>query len=115
MDRHRLQRVAHLLRVELSDMIMKQKIKDPRVSSMVSISDIQVSRDLSYAKVFVSSFEDHARLQSAVEGLNSAAGFIQSQVGKKIRLRSTPKLTFIVDHAIEKGFQITEKLKDAMS
>ncbi len=115
MDNHRLKRVAHLLREQLGGMIMKGEIKDPRVTTMVSISNIDVSKDLSYAKVFISSFEDHRKLQSAVDGLNHAAGFIQGVVGRRIKLRTTPKLTFISDHAIEEGFIVTEKIKDALS
>lgn len=115
MDTYRTKRVAHLLREQIGIMIMKSEIKDPRVGTLVSISNIDVSKDLSYAKVFISSFEDHERLQSAVDGLNHASGFIQGVVGKRIKLRNTPRLTFVPDHAIEEGFNITEKIKDVLS
>jgi ribosome-binding factor A len=85
------------------------------VNSLVSITNIDVSKDLSYAKVFISSFEGHEKLKSAVEGLNHAAGYIQSIVGKKIKLRLTPKLSFVADHGIEEGFKINEKIKEALS
>jgi ribosome-binding factor A len=114
MDSYRLKRVAHLLREQLSGMILKGEIKDPRVSSLASISNVEVSKDLAYAKVFISSFEDHERLDSVVEGLNHAAGYIQGIVGKRIKLRNTPKITFFADHAIEEGFLITEKIKEVL-
>lgn len=115
MESYRLQRVANLLREKISELISKNEIKDPRVTSMISITNIDVSKDLSYAKVFISSFESHEKLESAVAGLNHAAGFIQSTVGRKIKLRLTPKLTFVADHGIEEGFRVTEKIKDALS
>jgi len=81
MDSHRLKRVSNLLRAQISDMILKREIKDPRVTTMISLSNIEVSKDLSYAKIFVSSFESGDSLNAAVEGLNHASGFIQSMVG----------------------------------
>ncbi len=115
MDSYRLKRVSNLLRSRISDMILKHEIKDPRVTTMISISNIEVSKDLSYAKIYVSSYESGDSLSAAVEGLNHASGFIQSTVGKRIKLRLMPKLNFVVDHAIEEGFRVNEKIKEVMS
>ena len=114
MDSYRVKRVSNLLRAQISDMILKREIKDPRVTTLISLSNIEVSKDFSYAKVFVSSFEGEEKLAAAVEGLNHAAGFIQATVGKRIKLRLTPKLNFIVDHAIEEGFRVNEKIKEVL-
>ncbi|MFQ3620767.1 MAG: 30S ribosome-binding factor RbfA [Spirochaetales bacterium] len=115
MDSHRLQRIGNLLRNEISSMITKQEIKDPRVTSLVTITHVTVSKDLAYAKVYISSVEGPERLSSAVEGLNHAAGFIQGTIGKRIKLRVTPKLTFIEDHSIDDGFKVLKKIKESLS
>ncbi len=115
MDSHRLARVGNLLRNEISSMIIKNEIKDPRVSSFVTITHVQVSKDLAYAKIYVSSVEGPEQLTSAVAGLNHASGFIQGCIGKRIRLRFTPRLTFIEDHSIDEGFQVLQKIKESLS
>ena len=107
----RLQRFESLLREEISSLILRNEIKDPRVDSMVSVSGVSVSKDLAYAKIKVSGFKERNELESAVEGLNNAAGFIQSRVGKKIKARLTPRLTFYADHSIEEGFQVNSNIE----
>ena len=107
----RLRRVESLLREEISSLILRNEIKDPRVDSMVSVSGVQVSKDLEYGKVRVSGFKERDELESAVEGLNHAAGFIQSRIGRKLRLKATPRLTFVPDHSIEEGFNINRTIE----
>jgi ribosome-binding factor A len=106
----RLKRVESLLREEISSLILRNEIKDPRVDSMVSVSGVTISKDLAYAKVRVSGFKEREALESAVEGLNHAAGFIQSRVGRKLKVRVTPRLTFFVDHSIEEGFNVNSSI-----
>ena len=115
MPNYRRERVAQLLGRELGNMITTGEIKDPRVGSLISVSRVEISRDLAYAKVFVSSFDDAAKLTAAAEALNHAAGFIQGTVAKRIRLRVTPRFTFIADHGIETSFLVNEKIKEALS
>jgi ribosome-binding factor A len=112
---YRLQKVSQLLTEQLGIMITQAEIKDPRVSSLVSVSRVELSRDMAYAKVYVSSFESHQKLSDAVDGLNHAAGFIQGSIARRMRLRNTPRLTFIGDHGIEESFYINEKIKEALS
>lgn len=108
----RLRRMESLLREEISSLILRNEIKDPRVDTMVSVSDVSVSKDLAYAKVKVSGFKERGALESAVEGLNSAAGFIQGQLGKRIRARVTPRITFLADHSIEEGFRVNSSIEE---
>lgn len=108
----RLRRVESLLREEISSLILRNEVKDPRVDSMVSISGVAVSRDLAYAKVRISGFKERGELEAAVDGLNSAAGFIQQRLGRKLRLRSTPHLTFQVDRSIEESFEVNRKISE---
>ncbi len=112
MSNHRLQKVENQITHIISELIMKGEVKDYRVNSLLSVSAVEVSRDLSYAKVRVSGFMDERKLDEAVEGLNSAAGFIQSALGRRIKTRNTPKLRFFPDHGISEGFDITQRLKD---
>ncbi|AHC15187.1 30S ribosome-binding factor RbfA [Salinispira pacifica] len=112
MGNFRLQKVEHQITQIVSELILKGEIKDHRVNSMLSISAVEVSRDLAYARIHISAFLKDRELGEAVEGLNSAAGFIQRQLGKRMRTRNTPKLTFVRDDGISKGFEVTQKLKE---
>ena len=110
MSEYRLQRVENMVREMISEMIMKGIIKDPRISSLVSISKVDVSKDLSYARIYISGFENDKKTRLSVDGLNNATGFIQANLGKKMHTRTTPKLKFIFDSSIRDGFEMTKKL-----
>lgn len=112
MSEFRLKRVASLVQQAISEMIVTGTIKDHRVSSFISVTDVEVSKDTAYARVYVSSFENPQQVESAVKALNHAAGFIQARLGKKLRLRNTPKLTFIQDGSIERGVRMVRRLDD---
>ena len=113
MSSYRMERVEHLIREEVSNLILKKRIKDPRVSTLVSVSRIQVSRDLAHAKIWMSGFG--GGISQTVKALNHAAGFIQHEVGKKLHTRATPKMTFIEDHSIEEGFRVNKIIEDLNS
>ena len=106
----RLIRLGVQIQDEIAKMIAKQSIKDPRVSTFLSIHRVEVSGDLGFAKVYVSSFMDDAQTEKGVKGLQSAAGFIQTQLSKKLRLRQFPKLEFVRDKSIQEGFDMVQKL-----
>lgn len=112
MSSYRMERVEHLIREEVSNLILKKRIKDPRVSTLVSVSRIQVSRDLAHAKIWMSGFGGVAQ---TVKALNHASGFIQHEIGKKLHTRTTPKMIFIEDHSIEEGFRINKIIEDLHS
>jgi ribosome-binding factor A len=111
----RLKRVEEQLRIEISALLLRGDIKDPRVDSFLSITRAEVARDGSHAKVYVSTFRELDALEAGVAGLNHAAGFIQSAVAKRIRIRLTPRLTFYPDTGIKQGFEIGEKIKGLFS
>lgn len=110
MGQYRMLKLGEQIREEISELIMKQKVKDPRVSTFLSINRVEVARDLAYATVYVSSFLSESQIRKGVEGLNSAAGFIQSSIAKKLTIRQFPKLTFVVDNSIKEGFDMVNKL-----
>ncbi|MDR1626651.1 MAG: 30S ribosome-binding factor RbfA [Spirochaetia bacterium] len=115
MAKYRPERAANLIAQQVGLMISMGEIKDPRVSTLVSVSRVTLSKDLGCAKLYMSSFEERGKLKETVDALNHAAGFIQGSIGKRVRMRNTPRMTFIEDHGIEDGFHINEKIKEALS
>lgn len=107
-----MQRLDAQLREEISSLLLRGEIKDPRVSNFLSINRVAVSSDLSYAKVYVSTFLSDAQLEKGVDGLNNAAGFIQSSIAKKLRIRKFPKFTFVIDKGMKEGFHMVQRLTE---
>ncbi|MGP1587797.1 MAG: 30S ribosome-binding factor RbfA [Treponemataceae bacterium] len=110
MSEFRLQRLGEQIREEISKLLLSGHIKDPRVSNFLCINRVEVSADLGYAKVYVSSFMQDSSVEKGVTGLQSAAGYIQSTIGKKLTIRQFPKLTFIADSSIKDGIEMINKL-----
>ncbi|MBQ2571898.1 MAG: 30S ribosome-binding factor RbfA, partial [Treponema sp.] len=107
---YRLVRLGEQLKSEISNMIIRHEIKDPRVNEFLTIHRVDVAGDLAYAKVYVSSFMDENSVKRGVQGLQSAAGFIQSSIAKKLTIYKFPKLTFIADSSIKDGYEMVQKL-----
>ena len=112
MGQYRMQRLDAQLREEISSLLLRGERKDPRGSNFLSINRVAVSSDLSYAKVYVSTFLSDAQLEKGVDGLNNAAGFIQSSIAKKLRIRKFPKFTFVVDKGMKEGFHMVQRLTE---
>ncbi len=112
MSEFRLEKLGEQIRDEIARMILHQHIKDPRVSTFLSINRVEVARDLGYAKVYVSSFMDEEKTKKGIRGLESAAGFIQTSLSKKLSLRQFPKLSFIMDKSMKEGFEMIKKLEE---
>jgi ribosome-binding factor A len=110
----RLRRIESLLRSEICSMLLTGEIKDPRIESMTTVTEVKVTRDLGHAKVWVSRFGDRTAVSGSVEALNHAAGYIQGVLAKRISLRTFPRLTFHRDDSMENGFRIAQKLRDIM-
>lgn len=112
MGQYRIQRLNDQIRDEISHLLLRGDVKDPRVNSFLSINRVEITTDLGYAKVYVSSFLPDGQLINGVNGLNAAAGYIQGQIAKKLRIRQFPKLTFIVDTGMKDGFKMVQKLNE---
>jgi ribosome-binding factor A len=108
----RLKRVESLLREEMSRMISLGRIKDPRIAPLTLITEVNLSKDMKHAKVWVSFHGDPKLLDDGVTALNHAAGFIQSSLAKNISIRMMPRLSFVADHAIERGARISRILRE---
>ncbi len=89
---------------------MRGVIKDPRVSSLVSITEVHVSKDIGYADISISSIEGVNKTRKAADALNHASGFIQHRMRSTLKLRTTPKLRFKADTSIKDGFDLSQKI-----
>lgn len=110
MDDTRRERLSQRILEELSTMLLRGEIKDHRVSTLVSFSYARLARDGSTARIGVSSVLPAGKLNQAVNGLNSAAGFLQTRLGRNLQVRQTPRIHFVADHSIEEGQQVVAKI-----
>ncbi|GEK08390.1 30S ribosome-binding factor RbfA [Pseudoalteromonas sp. McH1-7] len=103
----RTDRVAQQIQKEIA-VILQREIKDPRLG-MVTVSAVEVSRDLSYAKVFITvlNTNDEDKTKQSVAILNEATGYIRSLLGKRIRARIMPELKFVIDNSLMEGMRIS--------
>lgn len=108
MASNRIHRINDEIQRELADQL--RNLKDPRVSGMVSITRVDTTNDLRYARVYVSAL-DKAREKDVLKGLKSASGFLRRELGHALQLRYTPELQFIGDGSIEHGAHILELLR----
>jgi ribosome-binding factor A len=107
----RTERLGQSIQEIISSLILEGRIKDSRVSSFLSITNVNVSKDLSYADVYVSDIRGK-NIEKGAEGLQSAAGFIQSQLGSMMRVRKIPRLRFHPDSSIGESFDLIKKIDE---
>ena len=110
MSSTRPQRVARLLKEELSR-IIREEMNDPRLG-FISITDVEVAADLRTAHVYVSVFGTPEEQKASVDALEHARGYLRSTLGKELNMRYTPELNFHLDRSIERGARIFELLKE---
>ena len=106
----RKKKIESLLREQISILIQKGEIKDPRINRFVLITDADITRDLKDAKIYISCPGDGSARDNIVKVLNRAAGFIQGRLSKKIYLRHTTRLKFYLDKSINNGKRIEDLL-----
>lgn len=111
----RTQRVADYLRQELARLLQRE-VRDPRIG-MVSVNEVEVSRDLAYATVFVTFMGRDSAAEAAgpLEVLNHAAGFLRSQIAHDARMRTVPRLRFVYDAGVVRGRQISDLIERAIA
>lgn len=110
----RSDRVAQELKKEVA-MILQREVKDPRIG-MVTVSDVEVSRDLAYAKIFVTFLfdNDQEAINQGMKGLEKASPYIRSLVGKAMRLRIVPELRFIYDESLVEGMRMSNLVSNVI-
>lgn len=106
----RLERVKHLLKSEISE-IVRDCLKDPRIG-FVTVTDVEVTKDLGHARVFVSVYGNKEMQNRTLEGLESATNFIRTELGHRVELRFIPQLTFRFDPSIERADRISRLLNE---
>lgn len=111
MNGFRTERLGQTIQEKIGSLILEGKIKDNRVSSFLSITKVNVSKDLSYADVHVSDIRGKTT-EKEIEGLQSAAGFIQSQLGAVMHIRKIPRLRFHADNSIGESFDLIKKIEE---
>ena len=94
----------------LSEII--RELKDPRIHPMTSVVLVQVTPDLKFCKAYVSVLANEEQAQDTIRGLKSAEGFIRTQLAKKVNLRNTPDVTFVLDQSIEYGVRMSRLIDD---
>ncbi|MGL5641460.1 MAG: 30S ribosome-binding factor RbfA [Paraclostridium sp.] len=105
---NRTQRIGEEIRKVVSTMLISG-IKDYRINSLISVTDVEVTTDLSYAYVYVSILGGNK--ESSMAGLKNACGYIRKEVGKNVKLRHTPEIIFKIDDSIEKGMYMESLIK----
>jgi ribosome-binding factor A len=111
MPSRRIERINHLLRQEIADLLTRE-IKDETLSSaMISIIEVETSPDLRSAKVYFSVYGDEEVVQAAHTRLNRAAGFLHRNLKERLDLRQTPHLEFILDRSLARGARIMQLMR----
>ena len=108
MASNRIRRISEEVKKAISVMLING-IKDPRITSMISVTDVEVTNDLRYAFVYISILGGDK--EESLEGLNSARGYIRREVGRQVKLRYAPEIIFKIDDSIERGMYMDEMIK----
>ena len=108
MASNRIGRINEEIQRELATLI--RSVKDPRVTGMITITAVETTPDLRYAKVFVSML-DKSDAQEVIKGLKSAAGYLRRELGHALNLRYTPELSFVADDSMAQGAHILELIE----
>lgn len=106
---YKLDRICTEIKRELQSMLISD-VKDPRIQSFVSISEVEVSKDLSYCKVYVEIMDEDK--DTIMKGLKNASGFMRTELAHRINLRKTPELDFRIDDTMDKKNRIEELLRE---
>lgn len=109
----RTDRVGDLVRAELAD-ILRRDLSDPRLA-LATVAEAQVAPDLRHARVRISVLGSDSERKQAIAALNHAAGFVRRQLGRRLKLRATPELTFELDHGAEYSQQMSDLLEELNS
>lgn len=104
----RTQRVSEVIRRELAD-IIATRLSDPRVS-LVSITAVDVSKDMKHAKVYITQMGDDCQ---ALEALSHAAGYLRRELSARLTMKSSPELRFAYDHSVENGMALSRLIDEA--
>lgn len=107
----RSRRVGEQIQRDLAELI-RSEVRDPRLG-MVTVNHVNVTRDMSYAKVFITVMGEPESREVSLSILNKMSGYLRSQIGRRMKLRIIPELKFVYDESIDRGARIDSLLKNA--
>ncbi len=108
--RIRPEKVAHLMRREVAD-ILERRLREPRVTARVSVTDVEITHDLAFARIFVMVSGEPAERAMTMEGLQRAAGFVRHELGDRMGLREVPEIRFVYDDSLDRGARVDDLLR----
>ncbi|MDR7856226.1 30S ribosome-binding factor RbfA [Tissierella sp.] len=111
MNNKRLNRISEEVKRVVSELIYNG-LKDPRVNSMTTVTNVEVTRDLRFANIYISVFGNKEDKDNTIIGLESAKGFIRKEIGSRIDLRYAPEPIFYLDESIEQGIYMTKLIEN---
>lgn len=103
---YKINRINSDVKIALSEIL--RDLKDPRISKLLSIVKVDVSGDLSYAKIYVSAIEGAEKTEESVKTLKTAAGYVRKELGARLHIRKVPELKFIADNSIIQSAKISK-------
>ncbi|MDR5683894.1 MAG: 30S ribosome-binding factor RbfA [Armatimonadota bacterium] len=106
----RVERMREFIRDEVGQ-ILQRGLKDPRIG-FVSVTDVELSRDLRHAKIFVSVFGTPEEREQTMQGLASATGFVRTELARRLRVHHAPEIEFRLDDSIERGTRVMQLLRE---
>jgi len=101
----RNERVSKFIQRELSG-LLKREVNDPRLSELISVTEVSLSPDLKYAKIFVSILGDETNKRDMLAGFNTASGFLRRELASRLKMKYVPQLSFHYDDSIERGARL---------
>ena len=107
-------RIADQIQRELAEVI-RTELRDPRVTTMVTLTGVEMSRDQSHAKVFFTVLGAESAARDAAEGLQRAAGFLRSSLAQRLTTRKVPELHFEYDESVERGMRLSKLIDEAVA
>lgn len=113
-DFSRNERIAEEIK-KAASLIINNELKDPRIDGLVSVTKVDVTKDLRHANIFVSFYGDEAKKNSTFEVIQKAKGFIRYELANKLRIKYIPEISIKLDKSIEYGFHIDKLLKEIKS
>lgn len=111
-DSSRAGRIADQIHRELAELVSNE-LKDPRVG-LVTITAVEVSADYHHARVFVTTLKGETAIESMLEGLDRASGYLRSRLAGSLRTRTVPQLHFVYDESVERGTRLSRLIEEAV-
>ena len=112
--KRRIERINHLIRQEISALLWKE-VNDPRLVSLISVTNVSTTEDLTEAKIFISALGNDIDKDEILKGFAAASGFLRKQLSYRLRLKHIPHLSFQFDDSIERGARVLELIDQVAS